>query len=236
MTVRWSNPSGGAGFERFHVWPADSDSYSHTDLTNNFDTLDGILGNSPSVNWPPTTGLNGGIYREVTLLQANQLQPGMIFPFFRPSLSVPIPAFAHVCDGSTLDASEHDFPGGGSITLPDLINSFWIGADPNKSIGQAGALVTDAGINSDSGAPGPQGIGGQNAHTLIQTEIPTTAENVQSGEAMVGTTQTWPSVSPAFGTFVTAVTVQSAAGAAHENRPRYVGLIPLCVVKLVNTL
>lgn len=235
MAVRWSNPSGSAGFDRFKVWPAGTDSYSHSDLAANFDTADAIIGNSPDTNWPPTTGLNGGIYREVTLLQANQLQPGMIFPFFRPTLSVPIPAFAHVCDGSTLDASQHDFPGGGSITLPDLVNAFWIGADVNKTIGEAGANPTDGSINSDAGAPGPQGVGGQNSHVLTSSESVITQVSLED-DAMINTSQSWPFIAPVYQLFVKALQTESQAAAAHENRPRFVGLIPLCVVKLVNSL
>lgn len=236
MAVRWSNPSGGAGFQRFRVWPAGTDSYSHTDLSNNFDTLDNIIGNSPTVNWPPTLGLNGGIYAQIALLQANRQPIGTVFPWFRPTLAVPIPAGCSVCDGSTLAAADHDFPGGGSITLPNLINAFWLGADPNLPINQAGVAITDAGIDSASGAPGPQGTGGQNAHALTNTEIPTAAENTTSAQAMIGTSQSWPNVDPVFGSFLNGVTIQTSSGSKHENRPRYVGLIPLCRVKYVNTL
>lgn len=62
MADRWSNPSGGLGVHRFRVWPAGSDSYDHVELAQNFDTLDALLGIPDSGSWPPTTGVNGGIY------------------------------------------------------------------------------------------------------------------------------------------------------------------------------
>src|SRR5207244_3483199 len=66
---RWSNPSGSIGQHRFRVWPAGPDSYDHTELTANWDHLDGILGAPPSGMWPPTEGINGGIYKLIKDLQ-----------------------------------------------------------------------------------------------------------------------------------------------------------------------
>lgn len=105
MTDRWSNPSGSVGFQRFRVWPAGTDSYSHVDLTNNFDEIDAIIGNSPTTNWPPTTGLNGGIYGviqgiegQITVL--NNRQPVLYGTY------AAIPAVGSTNDGTVYVATD----------------------------------------------------------------------------------------------------------------------------------
>lgn len=246
MAVRWSNPSGGAGFQRFRVWPAGTDSYSHTDLSNNFDTLDGILGNSPDANWPPSTGMNGGIYKEVALLQKNvKSELGQVFPWFRPTLALAIPVGCAVCDGSVLQPSDHDFPGGGTVTLPNLLNSFWVGADPAKSIGTPGAAVGASGHDDATGAPGPQGAGGLNQITQLIEQMPSHDHGGITGDTGFNNQR----VDAAFQVNVLLGNVLNGEQASHhhtiaaqgggspmENRPRYVGLIPLCRVKYVTTL
>lgn len=168
MTDRWSNPSGGLGIDRFRVWPAGSDSYSHSDLAGNWDTLDGLIGVPSSGNWPPTTGIDGGIYNEVKILKADRVPIGTIIPWFRATDASAIPTTWHVCDGTTLSSGSHNFPGiAGSVTLPDLRNRFILGADSTLSIGTAAAAVGSATIDTASGAPGPQTVGGSNQ--IIQT-------------------------------------------------------------------
>lgn len=173
MTDRWSNPSGGEGYNRFRVWPAGSDSYSHTDLTSNWDTLDAIIGIPSGSNWPPTTGVDGGIYKEVALLKDERAPIGTIVAWFRPLDSIPIPTNWHACDGSTLTTGNHNFPGvAGSVTLPDLRNRFILGADATLTSGTAAALVTDAGIDSASGAPGQSTLGGSNKIVQTTAQMP----------------------------------------------------------------
>lgn len=246
MASRWSLPSGSAGFNRFRVWPAGADSYNHTENAQNWDSLDGILGNSPDTNWPPTTGLNGGIYKEIALLQLNvKSELGMVFPWFRPTLSLALPAGCAVCDGSTLDPSQHDFPGGGSITLPNLLNATWVGADPTKALGTAAAAVGASGINDQTGAPGPQGTGGLNQVTQTIQQMPSHDHGGNTGDVGFDNQR----VSAGFevpvllgsilnneqGTHHHAISAQGG-GSPMENRPRYVGLIPLCRIKYVTTL
>jgi hypothetical protein len=48
--------------------------------------------------------------------------------FWRPTTALPIPDGWEVADGRTLTGAEHDFPGGGNVTLPDLRNKFVLGA------------------------------------------------------------------------------------------------------------
>lgn len=177
MTDRWSAPndvnlSASTG-DRFHVWPAGSDSYAHQDLADNWDTLDAIIGRPSSGNWPPSAGTDGGIYKEVALLQDERVPIGTVVPWFRPNDSIPLPTNWAACDGSTLTVGNHNFPGvAGSVVLPDLRNKFILGADAAKTSGTAAALVTDAGIDTFAGAPGESTVGGSNKIVQSIAQMP----------------------------------------------------------------
>jgi len=251
MADRWSNPSGSLGVHRFRVWPAGTDSYDHTELTQNFDTLDGIVGIPPAGDWPPTTGTNGGIYREVKLLELDAMPIGTVFHWFRPDATVALPDGCLVCDGSVVSAVNHDFPGVVvSVTLPNLLNRSIIGADLNKADGTAAAAVGNGNINLPAGAPGPQATGGLNEVILSLAQIP--AHNHGGGnhnhtynqqiiqlpqgginylfyvrDDITHTLQT---------NFSGTIINTEGSGTAHENRPLYVGLIPLCKVRRVDSL
>lgn len=69
MADRWSNPSGSVGQQRFRVWPAGTDSYDHVELAGNLDKIDAILGIPSAGAWPPTEGVDGGIYALIKDLQ-----------------------------------------------------------------------------------------------------------------------------------------------------------------------
>jgi hypothetical protein len=173
VASRWSNPSGSVGVHRFRVWPASTDSYDHADLAANWDAADRLIGGpSDGSAWPPTTGVNGGLYKVVTDLKATIIPLGFTFMWWRPSSAVPIPSLFEVCDGRVLTASQHNFPGGGNITLPDMRHRMALGADATKTIGlPAVTPATDSAIDSASGAPGPQGVGGENQHVLTIAEM-----------------------------------------------------------------
>src|SRR5574340_1047963 len=172
MAARWSNPSGSLGIHRFRVWPGGTDSYDHVDLAQNWDAIDALIGlPDDGSDWPPTTGADGGIYAEVANLQLTILPVGFVIPWFRPGLATPIPSGFEVCDGSVIAQANHDFGAIGSITLPDLRNRFVIGANSATTIGQAGVAVTDSNIDSAAGAPGPQGVGGENQHVMTVSEM-----------------------------------------------------------------
>lgn len=244
MTTRYSNPSQTVGVDRFEVWPSGGDSYSHSQLAANWDTLDALIGLPSSGSaWPPSTGLNGGIYKEITLLQNDRTPIGSVFAWFRPSGDVPIPDGCVVCDGSVLTEDEHDFPGiDTSVTLPNLINSFVLGANPNTAIGTAGVAVTNGNINNENGAPGPQGTGGSN--TIVQSEAQLAPHN--HGGQTEDTGFDNESVQLATGAGSSNVLLGSqetneqgdhhhvidtdGSAAPMDNRPLYVGLIYLCKV------
>jgi hypothetical protein len=87
--------------------------------------------------------------RSVTAIKlAEDILPiGTVIPWWRPSIATPIPAGWEVADGHQLTSGQHDFGGGGTITLPDLRNRFILGAATGgtgtspttpPAIGQAG--------------------------------------------------------------------------------------------------
>jgi len=143
-----------------------------------------MIGVDPSgTTWPPTTGVDGGLYDVIKNLQDTILPIGMMVAWVRPSEAVPIPTGFALCDGTTLGAASHDFTGGGNVTLPDMRNRFILGADQSITIGQAGVAITDPEIDGAAGAPGPSGTGGSNTATLSAAQLPT---HSHSGSAWTG--------------------------------------------------
>ena len=154
------------------MWPLGTDQYDHAELAANWDRLDAILG-SPSVGaWPARSGVGGGLYAEVKLAKDSAIPLGVVFPFFRPTTGVALPAGAVPCDGATYTYPDHDFPGGGDVTVPDLRNAFVAGADPDAEIGAAGAPAGSTAARLPEGAPGPQGTGGSNAVAMTADTLP----------------------------------------------------------------
>lgn len=174
MSVRFSNPSQTIGVFRFKVWPSKTtDSYNTADLAANFDLTDAMFGvPSSGAAWPPTTGIDGGVYREVKLLQNDRTPIGTVIAWWRPSASIAIPTGWVECTGQTLTAANHDFAGGGSITLPDLRNRFILGADSTKTALTAAAAVGSGAIDTASGAPGLGYVSGSNQLLLSIANLP----------------------------------------------------------------
>jgi len=256
MADRWSNPSGSLGVQRFRVWPGGADSYDHVENAANWDEADDIIGVPSSGTWPPTTGIDGGIYKEVALLALNEVPIGTVTFWFRPDAGIPIPTGWAVMDGSVVTAGNHEFPGvGGDVTLPNLLNASVIGADPNKSIGTAAAAVGNGNINLAAGAPGPQATGGLNEVILSLSQI--ASHNHGGGDHRHSTQRQIIQFIPQahlpgavnyeffkrdgytnddWSEYSGATITSEGGGGAHENRPKYVGLIPLCKVKSISTL
>jgi hypothetical protein len=173
MASRWSEPSASEGDERFRVWPEGTDQYNHAELAANWDKLDAIIGVPAGGQWPSTTGVGGGLYREVRLAADAAMPLGAVFAWYRPHASVALPTGAVVCDGSVVDELDHDLPVSGDFTLPDLRNRFILGADYSKEIGTPAAAADSLGADLPDGAPGPLAEGGANALALTKDEMPT---------------------------------------------------------------
>jgi hypothetical protein len=169
MAVRWSSPSAAQGVNRFKVWDAATDRYVAADMAANWDKLDAIIGGPPGGgDWPAS----GGLFQEIVTAAGGAIPLGGLWAFFRPNLSVPMPTGAVPCDGRTLTAGNHSFPGLSSVTLPDLRHRFILGADPAKDIGAAAAPATDPASATADGAPGPQATGGANGVALTVDQMP----------------------------------------------------------------
>lgn len=250
MADRWSNPSGPLGINRFRVWPAGSDSYDHTEQTVNWDTLDGLLGVPSLGTWPPSTGVNGGIYKEIKLLQLERAPIGACMPWVRPLDAIDIPAGWVPLDGRTLQPSEHEFPGvAGSVLLPNLVNAFVLGASPDKTAQQTAVGVGSGEIDAANGAPGPQGVGGTNQVVLTTGQLASHAHPHSHSFNRQVKRIPRDFFDPADANYIinvrdeithTEVTASDStlagSGLPHENRPRFVGLIWICKVKYVATL
>lgn len=250
MADRYSEPSASLGLtSRFHVWPLGSDSYKHVENQENWDTLDDILGVPSSGDWPPSRGIDSGIYKEVALLQAERMPLGAIIEWFQPG-GLDLPTGWVECDGSTYGPSDNDFPGSITITVPDTRNAFTLGADSNKDVGTSAVAVGNADIDDHSGAPGPQATGGSNQHTLVASETPShdhgggdhthtlnrqvlqlTAGglnyliNVRDSITNLETTNDAGDIIDSFG-----------SDGPHENRPNWVGLIRIVKIKYIDSL
>ena len=126
-----------------------------------------------SVGWNALSAAAGSLPTSVLALDASlglgsmgadvarqMAQIGQVIDWWRPQPSVPVPSGWAICDGSQVPAGQHDFPGLATtiINLPDLRNTFILGADATKAQA-AGATQGDTAAN----APGIGGNGGSNA-------------------------------------------------------------------------
>lgn len=66
----------------------------------------------------------------------------------KPGGGYVIPTGWAVANGQVLSAGTHDFPGGGSVTLPNLIGKIISGADPAVAYGAANGVNTQQGANT----------------------------------------------------------------------------------------
>lgn len=105
-----------------------------------------------------------------------QVPIGCVIEWWRPPASggnapASPPSGFDIADGRTVN--QHDFAGtSGSIILPNLINTFILGADITKADGTVGVAFTDAAINATTGGPGIRGTGGSNNHLLTTPQLP----------------------------------------------------------------
>jgi len=131
------------------AWDQASDPYDHTQLAANFNTIDAhdhtpgsgtritttaiqdsAISTNKLANLAVTTGKIANDAVTAPKLDRQYVHPiGSIMPWWRPNASTSVPDGWVIATGQTLAAADHDFPGGGAVTLPDLRNKFLLGAD-----------------------------------------------------------------------------------------------------------
>lgn len=187
-------------------WDLTSDPYDHTQLAANFAAIDSHNHTAGKGAQIPTGGIQDGAITNSKLatnaVSTVKVQDGAITSikmdreyvhplgefmwWWRPNSSTDVPGGWVVCRGQVLTAAEHDFAGGGAITVPNVINAFILGADmsgtgntPSEppAIGAAGGAHTRAFAHSHSVPAHYHGkgnlnipIGGFHGHNLYTVE------------------------------------------------------------------
>lgn len=161
------------------VWGSASDPYDHTELAANFNKIDSHDHTPGSGVIIGTAGINPGAIttsriadQAVTRAKiapgavgSAQLDTGYVHPlgsviaWWYPYDFLSAPAGWVIPRGQTLSAAQHDF-GGGSITLPDLQNSFILGAATSNT----GSGPTFSPAMGDSGGDNVRQFG--HTHTV----------------------------------------------------------------------
>lgn len=149
-------------------WVASNDPYSHAQLSANWDAVDLHDHSAGKGKQVPTGGILDGAITAVKLAAnavssasiidgtiqigdlgsslVDQLQPlGAVIFWWRPSGAQPVPSAWVVPYGQQLLSSQHDFAGGGTITLPDLTNRFILGGSASDV---PGAPATGSGTGT----------------------------------------------------------------------------------------
>lgn len=142
-------------------WTEGSDPYDHTQLAGNFQRIDehdhtagkgvrlsGASLIAEAINTAQLANLSVTDAKLAGGITADKLAPGVLATlgqfmwWWRPNISTGIPAAPawQICAGQTLTAAQHEFPGGGSIILPNLIGRTVFGMEP-ASIGVSGGAA-----------------------------------------------------------------------------------------------
>lgn len=142
-------------------WSALADPYDHTQLAGNFQKIDEHDHTSGKGIQIPTAGIADNAITTAKVLDAaitNEKLAGNISAsklgagvtaslgdlkfWWRPNGSTSVPTGGWViAAGQSLIAAEHEFPGGGTIILPNLIGKFPQGAE-TADIGVTGGVAT----------------------------------------------------------------------------------------------
>jgi hypothetical protein len=117
------------------------------------------------IGFDAVSGSEGGIelFQQGDSVLRQAVPLGGVIDWWRPptpvgETDVPVPAGFEICDGRPITEINHDFPISGPISLPDLRNTFILGADSTKADTTGGATG-----DTFAGAPGIRGAGGSNA-------------------------------------------------------------------------
>lgn len=121
-------------------------------------------GSIPTSSLAADKGITQAMLADIVVAQ--QVPIGGVINWWRPANTVALPPGFEIAAGQPV--SQHEFPGvAGAITLPNLMNTFILGADNAKTDGSGAAGSDDA-----AGAPGIRGGGGSHQHTLTAAQMP----------------------------------------------------------------
>lgn len=142
-------------------WTEGNDPYDHSQLASNFqkvDEHDHTIGKGHRLTGAALEdeSLETAQYKNLSVtnaklaggITAEKLAPGVLSMlgqfmwWWRPNGLTPLPASGWmICAGQTISSSEHEFPGGGSITLPNLIGRTIFGMEV-ANIGISGGVAS----------------------------------------------------------------------------------------------
>jgi hypothetical protein len=142
-------------------WSELTDPYDHSQLSGNFQRIDEhdhtsgkgarLKGSSledESIGTLQIANLSVTDAKLAGGITTDKLAPGVVATigdfkwWWRPNTSTALPEGAWIiCAGQTLSASQHEFAGGGTIIIPNLINKTIFGQEP-ASIGVIGGVST----------------------------------------------------------------------------------------------
>lgn len=166
------------------AWDQNNDLYDHDQLSDNFVKIDAHDHTSTKGVQIPTGGIEDDAITAAKVatgaitatkiaagaVGATQLDTGYVHPigavimWWRPNSSILVPTGWVVATGQTLSADNHDFPTGGTITLPDLRNKFILGA-AESGTGSGVATPPSIGLSGGSHTVNLTHSHGVNSHT-----------------------------------------------------------------------
>lgn len=109
-----------------------------------------------------------GAVTDAKIAAGSKIPVGTVLNWWRaPGSTDTPPTGFEIADGHSVASGSHDFSVAGAVTLPDLRNTFILGADSTKTDATAGTMA-----DGSANAPGIRGVGGSQAITLTTTTIP----------------------------------------------------------------
>lgn len=234
------------------IWNAPSDPYDHEQLADNFLKLDlhdhsqgrGTQIGSDGIREGAITAvhIHPGALGTITLDNESvttdklavraRIPIGVVQDWWRPTTGIDIPDGWALCIGQTLEPDEHDFAVAEAVTLPDLRNVFILGADATKGVG-----VAASGANGAGNGPGLGGVGGSHQETLTVATMPQhshifRSNQIAGGVPVANLNQGEGHLRADGNDPVDGGTGYEGGGQAHNNMPRYIGLLK--IMKVLN--
>jgi hypothetical protein len=167
-------------------WDQTVDKYDHNQLATNFNLID-LHDHTPGKGVRiPTNGIQDGAITTAKLADgsvtsiklangavgADQLDKAYVHPlgslllWWRPNNLTAVPTGWVIAAGQTIAAANHDFAGGGSITLPSMDHAFAMAVVDPTAIGTTGGSATASLAHSHAVNPHSHTVPGHSHNTL----------------------------------------------------------------------